>query len=85
MYKTNNHVHTGRAVVARAAAAAPDALREWSSSLPGDEFCLFLKTGTPFGLLVWALAKKRCWQYHFNDERVLAMSQHGKAEQEGEK
>ena len=49
MYKTNNHVHTGRAVVARAAAAAPDALREWSSSLPrGDEFCLFLKTGTPF-------------------------------------
>ena len=48
MYKTNNHVHTGRAVVVRAAAAAPDALREWSSSLPGDEFCLFLKTGTPF-------------------------------------
>ena len=48
MYKTNNHVHTGRAVVARAAAAAPDALREWSSSLPGDEFCLFLKTCTPF-------------------------------------
>ena len=28
----NSHVHIGRAVVARAAAAAPDAPKEWSSS-----------------------------------------------------